>query len=1082
MQAPASWLRLGRAFAAAVLALLGLAAAEAQRLDTIPSQLYYAGVQEVYSGNFRDAQRTFARCLTGAVKTLNQGGGTIRWIDSICYYTMLGETFYQWGQPDKALAQFDLACSLYLQYPKWMLRVQFDAQPVADMTLARTAIPWGASQRRSTPGRFTRGMPVAQGSFDVTQQIQQGGAIMQPQFWTVDVLEVNRCAALAIRRRNEILGPLGAHDAISKNLVTTLGRGGAPPNHWSNLLIDIQRGLALAGTGESEQALQLLERGVAIGGQLDHPLTAVALLEQGRLAMQTGNFAAAAGLFAEASYSAYLFQDYNVIDDAFRYGEMSRMAGDAQGVNPALAMAQVWARRERLDFVGARLSLAIADELLNQGDVKNAAAALSAASVQLHDAKTGYLGNWAMYLEARLQFNQNRDSAAAVLATALEGQRRISLQNYQIGLANRMFDAQSLPTRSAGSVYEVLLDDPKPAETALRPLETMGVMSTSHEAAFDRWLLTALERKNIGAFLEISDRAKRRRFHNAQPWGGRLLTIRETLAAPAALLAADRQQQQQDILSHVPDYAAANGTVDKLHSELAAVWRPPLDAEAQKKSARLWDSYSAAVAARERMLARIASSRLPAEYAFPPFKAAAELQQRLEPGQALLVFHDTSDGLMGLAVTGAAANGWNCGPSQKLAPLIAQFLRDCGNLDPNREVATDELAAGQWQKSGEALFKVLFEGASIDFSTVKELVIVPDGLTWYLPFEALIAHADNKSAPLIGFCKTRYAPTAALAFSFEGAWRRPERTGIAAGDLVPGDKPQERLEMAAALEAAVDGALPLQNPLPTSSPIVATLLDSLIVLDDIETQGDPLEICPLPLDKAPQQGALENWLALPDAGPQRVALPGLHTPAERGGKVASRSRKGGPSAGLGDELFFTSCSLIASGAETVLLSRWRVGGQSTLDLVREFMQELPQTAAAESWQRSVELAKERPIDPATELHLKPGKAASELTGAHPYFWAGYLVVDTGWNPKQSSGKPAQLAAAPKPGEVAAAKPAEATKAADENPPAPASRTAKPAAKPQDALAAPPNEEHPAATETPGHPKSGEVPPPPTPPK
>jgi hypothetical protein len=166
----------------------------------------------------------------------------------------------------------------------------------------------------------------------------------------------------------------------------------------------------------------------------------------------------------------------------------------------------------------------------------------------------------------------------------------------------------------------------------------------------------------------------------------------------------------------------------------------------------------------------------------------------------------------------------------------------------------------------------------------------------------------------------------------------------------------------------------------------------------------------------------------------------------------------------------------------VLLSRWRVGGQSTLDLVREFMQELPQTAAAESWQRSVELAKERPIDPATELHLKPGKAASELTGAHPYFWAGYLVVDTGWNPKQSSGKPAQLAAAPKPGEVAAAKPAEATKAADENPPAPASRTAKPAAKPQDALAAPPNEEHPAATETPGHPKSGEVPPPPTPPK
>jgi hypothetical protein len=149
----------------------------------------------------------------------------------------------------------------------------------------------------------------------------------------------------------------------------------------------------------------------------------------------------------------------------------------------------------------------------------------------------------------------------------------------------------------------------------------------------------------------------------------------------------------------------------------------------------------------------------------------------------------------------------------------------------------------------------------------------------------------------------------------------------------------------------------------------------------------------------------------------------MHTPAERGGKVAARSRRGaGPTAAPGDELFFTSCSLIEAGAETMLLSRWRVGGQSTLDLMREFLQSLPDTAAAEAWQRSVELTMQMPIDPLTELRVKAGKSHADLTGAHPFFWAGYLVVDTGWRPEPPPappGKPMAAAPAGKPGAGAA---------------------------------------------------------------
>ncbi|HEX6962259.1 MAG TPA: hypothetical protein VF175_10360, partial [Lacipirellula sp.] len=103
MQAPASWRPLAQV---AILATAATAAgfaicpprAHAQFRDSVPSQNYYIGVEQLYRGELRDAQRTFNRCFTGAVKSVGPEG-TIRWVDSICYHAMLGEVFYHWGQP-----------------------------------------------------------------------------------------------------------------------------------------------------------------------------------------------------------------------------------------------------------------------------------------------------------------------------------------------------------------------------------------------------------------------------------------------------------------------------------------------------------------------------------------------------------------------------------------------------------------------------------------------------------------------------------------------------------------------------------------------------------------------------------------------------------------------------------------------------------------------------------------------------------------------------------------------------------------------------------------------------------------------
>ncbi len=359
------------------------------------------------------------------MKTLGPNG-TILWVDSICYHAMLGETFYQWGQPTQALEQFNYACGLYLQYPRWLLRVEFNAQPRADSKLSRMAAPWGATQRQATPGNFPVTMNVAQGQLDNSGAVQQGGVVLQPQYWPVNVVEILRCLSLAIRRRNEILGPLGPYDSISKSLVVQLSRGGAPPNHWSNAWIDVERGLAHAGVAEVDQALDYLNRGTLVAGQFDHPLTCIALLEQGRLALEAHNTNAAGRLLAEASYSAYQYEDAGVIDDAFRWGELNRLAAGTTGLNAALDPALAWARRERFSHVACRLQLAMAEELMDSGDAKSATSALAGAQASLSDARTGVLGNMAAFLEAKLDYQQDRD-AAQPSSSLLSRARQLSL-------------------------------------------------------------------------------------------------------------------------------------------------------------------------------------------------------------------------------------------------------------------------------------------------------------------------------------------------------------------------------------------------------------------------------------------------------------------------------------------------------------------------------------------------------------------------------------------------------------------------------------------------------------------------------
>jgi hypothetical protein len=122
-------------------------------------------------------------------------------------------------------------------------------------------------------------------------------------------------------------------------------------------------------------------------------------------------------------------------------------------------------------------------------------------------------------------------------------------------------------------------------------------------------------------------------------------------------------------------------------------------------------------------------------------------------------------------------------------------------------------------------------------------------------------------------------------------------------------------------------------------------------------------------------------------------MPGFHTPAENAFKKPPRAVR------PGDDLFLTSCALMAAGARTVVLSRWRTGGQTCNELAVELLRELPNTSAADAWQRAVEVARQTPLDLTLEPRVKAAKDSETLKADHPFLWAGYVVIDTGTDPR-----------------------------------------------------------------------------------
>ena len=986
--------------------------------QTVPTLAYDAALSALAAGEYSAALDTAARGYAGGVRTGNQ-----RWIDSIPSATTVGEAQWELGQLREAVAAYDEAILLGAAHAEWLLAVQFPTQALQPIVRPRVAT-WGRSGRGTKPAALPDTMSIRQGGGDPQQVLRQGGVLSAPVNVPLRPQEIMKALVIALYRRGTILGPLAGEGTAIDEINTALSKRPAPAGHWSQAWIDVALGTAAWSQGRFDQALPLLDRGVAFGGKLDHPLTAWGLLVAGRIAMEKDDAVGAARLFEEASYAAAEFGDSRALEEALRLAYEAHQAAGSPGVPASVKGACEWAAGT-LPVLRATLLAAEAETLASAGNPQGAAARMAEIDARLlrGDAGRGACGVAVAHAAAMVAY-AGGDTAAgdADLSKALAGARPRSPRLFQTArlLEQVMAGTNAISDRQADLLFSRLLGDPAPRDFVFDPVEALVAVTTPRPEAFEAWELVAL-RRGTDAALAAGEQALRARWMSLQPAGGRRIGLERLLGHDPVRLPRDAIAVRKGILDRHPGLSRLLAEDTRLRTALSAVLAGAVGQDQPRGGppgdAKDWDEFAVHSARRAAAIDLLAAGREAIAVDFPPRLAPADVRARLAPGEALLSFRWTAAGLRGVLETRERVATWQVRATAELARELSHLARALCLFDPHAPVPTDRLAASEWRARAAAVERLLFENSKVTLGEgIEELAIVPDGALWYLPFELLPAGSardpepedDAQEAPpmLRDVCRIRYAPTRSLAVA--GAPQAPADVpaaaapvGIHAGHAPRGEKPESVVEAARRLAASLERTLPLAvAPTPghggTRPALEAALCDGVVVLDEVELAGEaPVGARGLfgRHDRAGRGGGtFADWLASPHKRPARVALPGMQTP------MAAGLVK--PVARPGEELFVAATDLLAAGARTALLSRWRVGGKSSTDLVAELFRDLDAPAAvpAASWARAVDLVTAEEPDPALEGRIRVVGHSLPADLRHPFFWAGYLLVDGGTAP------------------------------------------------------------------------------------
>ena len=968
-----------------------------------PSTGYQLSFQPYYEGDYATAARRFRGSSRSAMRTVKG-----KWVDSICHFTMMGECLYQMGETQKALDAFNEAVKISIFYSNWMLRIRYPKN-IQPLVLKRSRrVTWGGSLRSAVYAKIPNEMLSRVSNRPNLLAAGKGGVLVgPPELYKLGVRDVAMALALAIRRRTELLGPVGEHDLLTHQLIEVLSRRAAPNNHWSQTWISVHLGLAYATAGKYPQAIAEMQRGMLLLRRYDHPLTSTVLMELGKLALQQENYQAAIKYSHEATICGAAFAQYHVMEEAFRTGMVAHLISGQNGIYPPLLDAARWANRQsRALQVGTLISAAENAAAISNTKLASTLIGQAASLMAKRNMGAGRMGGRYNYVAALISYQQgNVSQGQKSLNRFLKFQRRSSNRLFQSSLAAALYADNTLKSmRTAQDLFEVVLREPRPKDWAFEPMESLGRIAAPNIGAMEYWFEVNLQAKNVKKAMEITDRIRRLRFYSTLPMAGRLLAFRWILDAPPEALTSNSLMQRMDLLSRYPKYREIRRKANLVRGQIRQITRKAIDETSAKRLKVLFAQQGKLANARELILHELALRREPSEFVFPPQRKMEDIQKTIRDDQAIFTYFATGRYVYAFAFSKENLGYWRIPAPNRIRQSVKVMLREMGNFDRNTAVSADQMASDKWKKPAQELLEKLTQHPKAEWwNKFSELVIVPDGVLWYVPFAALqVTEKDGTLRPLISKVRVRFSPTIGLIPHDNRKHHRDTINAVIMGSLFPRADNDFQAAEQSRIRKALPDSLAFSQNLPLSSNSLSTVCDRMVVMADMDDGGRGVySWSPMQLDKGRTGSHLANWFSLPWGRCEQMVLPGYHTSAE------SALKRGGK----GNEIFLSICGLMSTGTRTILMSHWRTGGQANHDLVREFVQELPHTEPSIALQRSIHLVRRNELELEFEPRLRKMKDDVVLSADHPLFWANMMLVDVSGSPKRAK-QPAPLPAKP----------------------------------------------------------------------
>ncbi len=955
------------------------------QIGRLPKLDYYANfIQNApyYLADYQDALKQFGRGYNSAYKLGNR-----RFLDSVCYLTMMGECHYHVGDYTEAITLYEQALTLYLSYQAegWQSRLQMpQVIPANNNAFVQSKINWGVPKRRSSIARVPDTFSMLFGRLDSERALSEGGLVQNAEIYKVDVVEIMRCAALCLHRRREIKGQISKYDPFTNQLVTGLSVADAGNGSVMGAYNGVLLGIAQCSMEEWDDAARTLKSSLQLNG-MDHSLTPVALLEMAYIAAATENYSAASDLALEASYLAGMFGQYDLVEEALGTGTTVHLMTSRSAYLP-LENAIKWASFNKARMMQASLTVKLAECFAEAGDAATAAQWLRQANTPMStrnslrnavvSARLKYVGAVVHFLQG--DFRQGSSALVAALKHFQKGSRWL----YQLGLADQLVVSGSITQRQGELLYTALLRDPTDLDWRTDPLEAIAFLVSPHVGPMERWFDIVVSRMNHQRALEVSDLVRRHRFFSYLPLGGRLMAFRWMIHAPPESLSQNALAQRTKFLNSNTQYRQLYDRANLIRTELLALPVKPVSRSPEEdQQIKLLEELAGISETQEAILASYALRREPAEMVFPPQANMSEFQQLLRPDQMALVSLATSSGYHMFLMNSQAIQYAGLSDSRVVLRNVSGLLKQIGLMEAALDVKT--LQEDQWKETARELKVQLFgESSDASWSNFKELVVVPDGVLWYLPFEILPIGEVDDEKPLCDIVSIRYSPTLFLAFGPQRPVHPLERSAVVTARMHQrGDSELSKLEFESLVKKMPD-AIQFDSQIKIPSNYLASLFDQLVIWSEIKsTRNLPLAMTPMQIDQSKTGTSIEAWMSLPWSGPEHIVMPGFQSDGGAGlrGKLN------------GTDLFLTSIGLMASGTRTALISRWATGGRTSLALTGEYASKLAKLGSARAVQESRQSTRELDLDYDNEPRIRFKKTDPVLKAEHPFFWASYML-------------------------------------------------------------------------------------------